>query len=343
MNPKNFIKDKLYSILIFLSCLGISLLLLSAFKIKRDALIALLVLESLCFIISLTIEYVRKQKFYNNLLENIQKLDKAYYVLETLEKPEFLEGKLLWNALYDINKSMCEEINELKLQTTDFKDYIEMWIHEVKIPIASLILMTHNKKEKFEKNELEQLRRIENYVEQILYYARCENAEKDYLIKKISLSKIISEVALKNKDDLLENKIDFLVEKINIFVYTDSKWLIFIINQIINNSIKYRDQKKKSYIKITAQEEKNKIKLSIKDNGIGIKESDQKKIFEKTFTGENGRTHGSSTGIGLFIAKSLCQKLGHKIEVKSKWQEYTEIIITFEMNSYYDVLNLTKK
>jgi len=256
-----------------------------------------------------------------------------------LEKPNFYEGELLYQALYEINKSMCENVKKYERQTSDFKEYIEMWIHEVKIPISSLILMAHNNKDKIDKKVLEQISRIENDVEQVLYYARSENAEKDYLIKETSLSKVIASVALKNKDDLLEQKIDLIVENENSMVYTDSKWLEFILNQIISNSIKYKKEKN-SYIKITIKEEKEKTKLIILDNGIGIPASDIPKVFDKSFTGYNGRIRTKSTGMGLFIVKNLCDKLGHKIEISSQINEYTKIEIIFYKNNYYDVIKM---
>ncbi len=336
MSFKNFLKAKLYTIIIFIFAICLITLLLLGFKITKDLIIYLLSIITISFILSILIEYIRKCSFYNNLLNNIDRLDKAYLVLETLTKPNFYEGELLYNALYEINKSMAENVKILSIQNQDFKEYIELWIHEVKIPISSLVLIAHNHPDKFDKKTLEQIRRIEDYVEQVLYYVRSENASVDYLINKVSLNKVIGAVALKNKNDLLENKIDLIVSNTNSSVYTDSKWLEFILNQIINNSIKYHD-KKDSYIKIYTEEKEDTLNLIIKDNGIGIKSSDLPRIFDKTFTGANGHTRTKSTGMGLFIAKNLCLKLGHKISIESKVNEYTIVTITFSKNKFYEV------
>ena len=233
---------------------------------------------------------------------------------------------------------MSENVKNLKLQVDDFKEYVEMWIHEVKIPISSLVLMQHNHKNEFSKEQISQIKRIENYVEQILYYVRQETAEKDYLINEVSLKKIINKVLLKNKDDILENNINLIVDTSAFNVSTDSKWLEFIINQIINNSIKYKKDIKDSYIKISMMNYKDKLDLIIEDNGIGISDSDIPLVFKKSFTGQNGRIKSKSTGMGLFIAKSLCDKLGHKIKIESKENEYTRVIITFCKNLYFDVV-----
>ena len=202
----------------------------------------------------------------------------------------------------DINKSMIENVSSYINSTKDFKDYIEMWIHEVKIPISSLILMTHNHKNQVPKEYTEEIKRLDNYIDQILYYVRSNYTSEDFIFKKVKLEKIISSVALKNKDDLLENKIDLIVDIKNTEVYTDTKWLEFILNQIINNSIKYKKDIPNSYIQINAIEDNNQITLFIKDNGIGIPKSDISNVFKKSFTGTNGRDKIKSTGMGLYIA-----------------------------------------
>lgn len=334
----NHLKDKLYAFILFTFVYGLLLLLFFAFKISYEVIIAFSIIFFIFFLSLLIIDYFRKRNFYRTLLSNIEKLDKSYLVLETINTPNFYEGELLTKALYEINKSMNENIKYFESQMIDFKEFIEMWIHEIKIPISSLILMAHNHKDNFDKTATEQIRKIENYVEQVLYYVRQEKAEKDYLINEVSLDKVITKVALKNKDDFLENKIDLLVDNINCKIYTDSKWLEFIINQIINNSIKYKRENINSYIKISLKEEFDKIILIIEDNGIGIPTSDISRVFEKSFTGINGRKTFKSTGMGLFICKNLCNKLGHKISIESKLRKYTRVYITFFKNEYFEVV-----
>lgn len=337
MNTFKFLKDKLYTIISFIIIYIIILLMFLAFKIDYSLIIVTSLLLILFVVLILVVEYFRKKYFYNNLISNINSLDKAYLVLETLSKPNFYDGEILYQSLYEINKSMAEYVKNIEFQMTDFKEYIEMWIHEVKIPISSLVLMVHNNKTLDKKYE-EQLKKLEDYVAQVLYYARSENAEKDYLINEVSLNKVIGNIALKNKDDLLLNKIDLVVKNIDYKVLTDSKWLEFIINQIINNSIKYKRNIKSSYIKIEAVEAQDKITLIIEDNGIGIPASDINKVFEKSFTGYNGRIMTKSTGMGLFIVKNLIEKLGHKIKIESNEKEYTRVYIIFNKNHFYDVL-----
>lgn len=337
MSFKKYLNE--YKLAIILTLLSYFLIfnLLMIFKIN----IALIILcELILIVLMLAIligEYFRRRKFYNELLNNTNRLDKKYLVLETINKPNYYEGELIYQTLYEIDKSMIEHIKEYEDSIDEFKDYVELWIHEVKIPLMSLMLKCHNNKDKIDRTFEEQIRKLDNYIEQILYYVRSEEANKDFSIKNVELKKVISRTALRNKDDLLENKINLMVENVDFVVLSDSKWLEFIINQIINNSIKYRNNKVENYIKITAKEDSDKIVLSILDNGIGIEKADLSRVFEKTFTGSNGRIVTSSTGMGLYIVNKLCQKLGHVISIDSEINNYTCVNITFFKNDFYNL------
>lgn len=334
MKFTSFLKDKLLYLIIYLLSFIIISLMLFAFKINVSLYVAVSLIYFIMGLSITLISYFKKSKFYNELLNNLNLLDKKYLVLETISKPNFYEGNIIYDALYEINKSMLENVLEYTNSINDFKEYVEMWIHEVKIPISSLTLMCHNTKNEVSKEYISQIKRLDDYIDQILYYVRSENFEKDFLIKEVKLDKIISNVALKNKDDLLSQEIDFNVDLKNISVLTDAKWLEFIINQIINNSIKYKKESN-SYIKIYAVKSSDKITLNIYDNGIGIPSCDISRVFDKSFTGTNGRIKSKSTGMGLYIAKKLCEKLGHKISINSESGSFTEIKIEFAENDFY--------
>ncbi len=330
-----YLKDLVYSIIIFIISYLIVLLMLLVFKTSISLIISVSFIIIMSFISIILLNYYRKKKFYDEFINNLNKLDKKYLILETLNKPEFYEGNILYNSLYDINKSMLEEVNDYSSNINDFKEYVEMWIHEVKIPISSLVLMCHNNSN-INNKFLKQIKKLNNYIDQVLYYVRSNYTEEDFLIKKVSLDKLVSNVLLNNKDDILENNIELDINIKNIEVYTDSKWLEFIINQIINNCIKYKKQDN-SIIKITGTSLNNKVVLSICDNGIGIQKSDLPKVFNKSFTGNNGRGSTKSTGMGLYITKKLCDKLGHKIEIDSIKGNYTNINIIFGKNDFYKI------
>ncbi len=339
MKLSRYLKDKLYFKILFITFLSLIILLLVGFKVSLELIIVIISLLVIFAILVLIIEYLKKRSFYNEFVNIVDKLDKKYLVIEMLNSPNFQEGEILYNELFEINKSMLENIKNYEISMNDFKDYIEMWIHEVKIPLSSLILMIHNNKNNISSKMVDQVNRLDNYVDQVLFYVRAENAEKDYLIKKTELNKVINKIALKNKDYILENNICFSVLDCEKKVLTDSKWLEFIIDQIINNSIKYKREIVSSFIKIYTEENNEEIRLIIYDNGIGIDAKDLPRVFDKTYTGTNGRLKSKSTGMGLYIAKNLCEKLGHKIAIESKVNEYTKVIITFNKESIYDVLD----
>lgn len=336
MKLKDYIKDNIINITIYLVTLIILFLFFRILKLSTEAFICTYIILFLCGILLFFYNYNRKRKFYNELTKQLENLDKKYIITELIEKPNFLEGQIFYNSLYEINKTMNEEIKKYKLSLEEFKEYIEMWVHEVKLPLSSILLMTY-KKDDISK-VIEPTKRIENFVEQVLYYARSENAEKDYIIKECNLKEIINKVIKKNKEIFILEKIEIKLEKLdNKKVLSDSKWLEFIINQIISNSLKYVD-KEKSIITISTSENEKNIILKIQDNGIGIPKSDIKKVFDKSFTGENGRKIQTSTGMGLYIAKQLCEKLGHKIEIESEQNKYTSVFITFSKDQFYNIL-----
>lgn len=335
MKFSKYIRDKQFAMIAGFLFWVVLLMTLFLFQLDREVMIMLTVLFIIFMMTVLLWDFFRKKQFYDELLQNTKKLDKKYLVLETLQSPRFYEGELLFTVLYGTNKSMRENVKKYQCGINDFKEYIEMWIHEIKIPLASLVLMCHNNREKLDKKFIEQVRRVDQYLEQVLYYVRSEHAENDYLIKEVSLSKLITKTALNNREDLLEHEINLLVNEITQTVMTDGKWLEFILNQVMNNAIKYRAKGRQAHIKIYTEDLPDKVILHIEDNGIGISSNDLPNVFKKSFTGENGRSRAKSTGMGLYIVKRLCKKLGHTVEIKSVMNEYTDVIFTFAKNGYY--------
>lgn len=335
MKLVSYIKDKVISIVIYLLMVVLISLILKVFNLDKSVLIVIFLILIINGVMLILVNYFRKRSYYNNILGMLDKLDKKYLVLETVLEPTTYEEEIVNNILYDINKSMIENINIQKRSINEFKDYIEMWIHEVKLPIASMVLKCHNHKEVNSNELLSIIRRLDNDIDQILYYMRSEITEKDFIISEVSLKDIVRSVSIKNKDDLLENKIELEVNIDNECVYTDKKWMEFILNQIISNSIKYKKEKD-SFIKITSNVSEDKVNLIVYDNGIGISKGDIKRVFDKSFTGKNGRDKIKSTGMGLYIVKNLCSKLGHNIYIESALDEYTKVIIEFGKNNYYN-------
>ncbi|MCI9016457.1 MAG: HAMP domain-containing histidine kinase [Clostridia bacterium] len=338
MNLKNFIKDKILLAVLLLFGITTIEIFLIPYTIANFIKIYIPITIVSIYLIEVSVEYFIKQNFYKGLENILNELDNKYLISEIIKEPNFMEGKILKDLLEQINKSMIENVNSYKYKQEDYKDYIELWIHEVKIPIATSKMIIENNKSQITKSIDEELQKIENYVEQALYYARSNVVEKDYYIKKVSLKDIVNESIRKNKNILIHEKISINIHNIEVEVNTDNKWIVFILNQIIENSVKYKRQDENLEIEIYAKQGKENVILYIKDNGIGIKEGEVTKVFEKGFTGTNGRLIGrKSTGIGLYLCKNLCNKLGVGIELNGVQEGGTQIQLIFPQSSYVDI------
>lgn len=337
MDFKLFFKEKVITILLLLFGIITIEIFLMAYNVGMFIKIYIPLIIMGLYMISIIIEYFKRKKFYDNLLKILEELDEKYLITEIIKTPNFLEGQILKNSLEQIDKSMLENVNKYKYMTEDYKEYIELWIHEIKIPIATSKMVIENNKNAITKSIDEELDKVENYIEQALFYARSNTVEKDYYIRKVVLKEIVNESIKKNKSSLIQEKISIDIHDLEIEVNTDNKWIVFILNQIIQNSIKYR-KKENSVMEIYANQGKENVILYIKDNGIGIKQGEIIRVFEKGFTGTNGRlSNKKSTGIGLYLCKKLCNKLGIGIELNSVQNECTEVKLVFPKDSYIEL------
>lgn len=277
------------------------------------------------------IEFFVKRRFYMEVYDVMKKLDKKYILAEVIKEPNSYEEKIVYDILKECNREMHEHVNFYKRLQRDYREYIEGWIHEVKTPIASTKLILENNENNFSGIIEDDIKKIEYYVEQVLYYCKSSEANKDYIIDKFDIKEIIQDVIRENRREFISKKISIDIEKVEGTVITDIKWVRFIINQIIINAIKYRKESN-SKIEIYTELFKDKIILTIKDNGIGICEKDIDKVFDKGFTGENGRKYGKSTGIGLYLSKKLCEKLGLGITIISKENVGTKVKVIFPLS-----------
>ena len=335
MRFRDYIKEKMVLIIgTILALVSVEILLL-AYNISILIRVYCAFIIIFILVLAILIEYKKKKDYYNELIKNMEDLKEKYLISEIIKTPNFIEGKILKDILQDTGKSMLENVNYYKNIQEDYKEYIELWIHEVKIPIAASKMIIENNKNEVTKSIDEELDKVENYTEQALFYARSNAVEKDYIINKTNLKEIVNGAILKNKTTLLNEKVSIELSNLkDEEVYTDSKWAVFIINQIIQNAIKYSKKENKK-IEISSQEKNDKVILYIKDNGIGIKKGEITRVFERGFTGENGRIIGQkSTGIGLYLCKKLCDRLGLGIELNSEKDKGTEVRIIFPKNSY---------
>lgn len=331
MSIIEFFKERVIFLIINILILSFTGMLLKALKVDLYAITFIVVINFIGIIVFHIYEYIKKKKYYDEVLSNLKSLDKKYLISEVMDEADFLDGKILYSIIKETDKSMNDEILKLKLNIREYKEYIELWVHEVKTPIATCKLLIENNDLPVTESIGEEVEKVENYIEQALFYARSNTLEKDYIIKEIKIIDCINSSIKKNLNQLIENKIKIDITDIDDIVYSDSKWVEFILNQIISNSIKYR-KKDNSVLKFYSEKSGENIILTIEDNGIGMDEKDVLKAFDKGYTGTNGRKFTKSTGIGLYLCNKLCIKLGLKIKLESLLNGGTKVYILFPMN-----------
>lgn len=284
------------------------------------------------------IGYFYRRSFFQQITEIIE--SQYEDISAMLPKAQNYQQERFLELLKKIYHDYTDELQTLYDEKREHQEFILSWIHEVKLPIAASHLLIENSDEqsveiladKFE----DELNKIEDYVEQALYYSRIDSFSKDYFIKEVHVNQIIKNSVKKYAKLFICKGIHFTLESKEQFVQSDSKWLGFVIDQIIANSLKYTDEN--GEIIIQFDEDSKEKRLIIEDNGIGIKPEDLNRVFERGFTGTIGRNHAKSTGIGLYLAKQLANKLGHDISIQSEENCYTRVIVHFpKMRNYYNL------
>lgn len=275
--------------------------------------------------------YRKKRNASQHIIDLVDGLEETYYIADVLPKPKEFQNEAYYYALKKACKSMNDEIGKITEEKQDYQEYVESFAHEIKIPIGALSLTFDNTKNYTLKKETDKIFQL---VEQMLYYARSENTEKDYFVKQLQLDEVIHNVILKFRHSLMERKAIINIHDIENVIYTDEKWLTFILSQIVQNAIKYFD-KQENKLTIYSQDNGTNILLVIEDNGCGIKASDLSRVFEKGFTGSN-RNKANATGMGLYLSKKLCDRLGLKLDIASTEKEYTRLTITFPKGTVHN-------
>ena len=264
------------------------------------------------------------------LLTQAQQLEERYLLPEVLPPPATAEEAVYRRLMQMAEKSMLEEIAAARREHKAYQEYIEQWIHEIKTPITAAKLLCENHPGAPSREILAQLERITHYTQQALYYARSEHTEKDSLIRETHLAQVVHQAIAENKYLLRQNQVEVLVEQMPSVVYTDDKSLCFILSQLIGNAVKYRTAAPR--LRFAAESGPGQICLLVEDNGLGIPAADLPRVFEKGFTGQNGRTVHSSTGIGLYLCKRLCDKLDIGLEITSREGAGTTVRLAFTVN-----------
>ena len=316
---KSYLKKNIKVYILFIVFIFIFFIMFYLYNLPLEALIYT---GSFCFLAALIASF----SDYANYKESYKKLNfLEQNILNDLEAlPKSLDIRIdyyhkIIEKLYDELEKLTQENRQ---KNTDMVDYYSMWVHQIKTPIAAMNFLLDN--EEVDQKILQQeLFKIERYVEMVLTYIRLDSISSDYVITKINLDEVVKESVKKYATIFINKKIKLNYVSHETMVISDKKWLSFAFEQILGNSVKYTSTS--GEIKIETCENK----LVIEDNGMGIKEEDLPRIFEKGFTGFNGRYEKKSSGLGLYLCKKTLDKLGHHIEISSKVGEGTRIEITF--------------
>lgn len=331
MNRRRYWKNRIPFLLTNLICMVALTVFLLVCDISISAVLLILVVWALVLLAGLLLTYWKRNRQMCQLLDMAGQLSERYLISEVMELPEQAEDQVYYRLLKMAGKSMLEQISEVKRERLEYKEYIEQWIHEIKTPITAMKLLCENHRTDWTKELLLELEKTNRFTEQALYFARSEYTEKDYSVREIALTQIVHQAIADNKYLLLQSGMRLEVEEIQDTVYSDEKWVRFILNQLIANAVKYRAGQ--PVLRFSACRQQDQVVLMVEDNGIGISPADLPRIFEKGFTGQNGRIVHQSTGIGLYLCKRLCEKLGIGISANSEGKG-TTILLSFHINDF---------
>ena len=316
---KSYLKKNTKVYILFVVFITIFFIMFYLYNLPLEALIYT---GSVCFLAALVAsfsDFVNYRESYKKL----KFLEKN--ILNDLDAlPKSLDIRI--DYYHKIIEKLYEELEKLtqenRQKNTDMVDYYSMWVHQIKTPIAAMNFLLDNE-EVNQKNFQQELFKIERYVEMVLTYIRLDSTSSDYVITKINLDEVVKDSVKKYATIFINKKIKLNFVSHETMVISDKKWLSFAIEQILGNSVKYSN----TGGEITIETCENK--LIVEDNGMGIKEEDLPRIFEKGFTGFNGRYEKKSSGLGLYLCKKTLDKLGHHIEISSTVGKGTRVEITF--------------
>ena len=313
---------------------------------KQDVVYAA-VLDAMIIIITVLagfLGYSSKVKALSNALE--RPVEEQAQLPEAADDVEMLYHRLLENQ--SIARSESE--SSAAIRQSQMRDYYSMWVHQIKTPISAMKLLLEAEREELgqlicddEQSQCllsdnidsfeDELFRIEEYVSMALQYQRVSSTENDFVLEKVSVDGVIRDTIKKYAKIMIRRHIGMNYSGTVQEVYTDGKWLAFILEQLLSNAIKYTPQ---WVVTIETAEEKDRFFITIKDTGIGIKAEDLPRVFEKGYTGYNGHADKKATGIGLYLCRQMADKLGHTIRMESEIGKGTKVWIGFDLD-YSDV------
>lgn len=317
-----YLKQKIGTIVVIMVSFGIFLTVFSLYSLPLEPVAYAVLLTSIFMLLVGIIEFAA---FYHKHML-LEKLKDSIAISDlTLPNPKGLIERDYQELIRFIHENRREIINEKDKALADMTDYYTIWAHQIKIPIAAMQLLLQSR-HAYTNDELsDQLFKVEQYVEMALQYLRTESLSGDLMLKKYSLDDMVKQAVRKYSKSFIRKRIKLNYKDLNHEVLTDEKWTVFVIEQILSNALKYTG---KGEISIY-MDSNSPDTLVIEDTGIGIEPEDLPRIFEKGFTGYNGRLDKKSTGIGLYLCKRILSKLSHTISIESQVGKGTKVKIGF--------------
>ena len=319
---RGYIKQNIKVIFLFIVFALVFGIVFSLYDLEIEAIYYSVMLCSFIGLIYICINFIN---YYKKHIQLYKLQNEISISLENLPSPKTLMEEDYTNLILNLNKEYKNYISKSDIAKSDMIDYYTMWVHQIKTPISAMKLLIQTSESEISSDLSSELFKIEQYVEMVLSYIRLGSNENDFVIKEYDLDNIVRQAIRKYAPLFIRKKINLDFQPTNYKVLTDEKWLVFVIEQLLSNAIKYTNKGK---ISIYPLEDK---KLVIEDTGIGISKEDIPRIFDKGFTGYNGRTDKKATGLGLYLCKNILDKLSHKISIESEVGVKTKVILDLSM------------
>ncbi len=327
MTLREFLSDRLKRIALQMICAGLATLFLFATGTQPGVLVILLIVFVLVFLTVNMFDFFQQRARLLELKSILDGLDRKYLFTECVPSPKGLFERRLFDLVRLAGRNMTGAVSDAQASQKEYREYVERWVHEIKAPITAARLICRELDGGTRRKLTTELNQIEAHVERALFYARAENPEQDCLFRQIELEKIAVQAIENHRSLLIQSDIRVEMENMNCAVYTDEKWTVFILGQLLQNAARYRGPE--PVITLSAKPLGRQTQLIVHDNGIGIPAHELPRVFERGFTGSNGRIRGGSTGIGLYLCRKLAVFLELELRMDSQEGAGTTVTLTF--------------
>ena len=335
MTLLEFLSDRLGRIALQLLCTGLAALFLYATGTHPRVLVILLLILLLILVAVEASDFFRQRARLQELGDVLEGLDRKYLFTECVPPPKNLYERRLFDLTRRAGRAMTGAVSDAQAAQREYREYVEQWVHEIKAPITAARLICRELDGDIRRKLTAELAQIEAHVERALFYARAEYPEQDCLFRQVELDKIVAQATENHRSLLIQNGVRVETEGLDRTVYTDEKWAVFLLGQLLQNAARYRGEA--PVITVSARPLGKQVRLTVSDNGIGIPAHELPRVFDRGFTGSNGRSRGGSTGMGLYLCRKLSGFLELGLDITSEEGKWTAVTLTFPAKE-----NLTK-